>query len=181
MKGGEVLVSSFKGSMHCIVNFASNWCLTNGEYNIWCTVQVNALGYTYTSDTNKISHIASLTKLTELYNKYSEQVLKILIFPCNQFGGQETLSLCNYHSCVMLYASIINQFWHTSCDISWLGNKWWNSWVQKEIWSPWEVYPLWKGICQLKVHLQYLFFPKANDSREWWKHGYQVEFCHIPC
>lgn len=32
---------------------------------------------------------SNYTELTEIYNKYKDQGLEILAFPCNQFGGQE--------------------------------------------------------------------------------------------
>ncbi|QQP39031.1 Glutathione peroxidase, partial [Caligus rogercresseyi] len=35
-------------------------------------------------------HVTVIVNLVELYNKYSEtEGLRILAFPCNQFGGQE--------------------------------------------------------------------------------------------
>jgi len=59
--GEEVSLSSYKGFVCLIVNVASKWGLTNSNY----------------------------LQLQELHEKYSQQGLKILAFPCNQFQGQE--------------------------------------------------------------------------------------------
>ena len=61
---------------------------------------------TATVKLTKTSHTANYTPLTALYNKYSDQGLKILAFPCNQFGGQEPVSQHSYHSFVILCPSI---------------------------------------------------------------------------
>ena len=59
--GENQLLSKYAGDVTLIVNVATQWGLT-------------ALNY---------------KQLQELNTKYGEQGLKILAFPCNQFGGQE--------------------------------------------------------------------------------------------
>lgn len=61
MEGNEVKLDTLKGNVLCVVNVASKWGLT------------------------KLNYI----QLSELADKYSSRGLKILTFPCNQFGGQE--------------------------------------------------------------------------------------------
>ncbi|KAL2543676.1 putative phospholipid hydroperoxide glutathione peroxidase 6 [Forsythia ovata] len=60
-KGNDVDLSIYKGKVLLIVNVASQCGLTNSNY----------------------------TELTKLYEKYKDQGLEILAFPCNQFGSQE--------------------------------------------------------------------------------------------
>ncbi|XVF32623.1 hypothetical protein REPUB_Repub17cG0098200 [Reevesia pubescens] len=60
-KGQDVDLSIFKGKVLLVVNVASKCGFTNVNY----------------------------TQLTELYNKYKDQGLEILAFPCNQFLRQE--------------------------------------------------------------------------------------------
>ncbi|KAK1374395.1 Glutathione peroxidase [Heracleum sosnowskyi] len=60
-KGNEVELSKYKGKVLLIVNVASQCGLTNSNY----------------------------TELAQLYEKYKNQGLEILAFPCNQFGAQE--------------------------------------------------------------------------------------------
>ncbi|XP_052210899.1 probable phospholipid hydroperoxide glutathione peroxidase [Diospyros lotus] len=60
-KGNDVDLSTYKGKVLLIVNVASQCGLTNSNY----------------------------TELTKLYEKYKDQGLEILAFPCNQFGSQE--------------------------------------------------------------------------------------------
>ncbi|XP_057775766.1 probable phospholipid hydroperoxide glutathione peroxidase [Salvia miltiorrhiza] len=60
-KGNNVDLSAYKGKVLLIVNVASQCGLTNSNY----------------------------TELTKLYEKYKDQGLEILAFPCNQFGSQE--------------------------------------------------------------------------------------------
>lgn len=60
-KGQDVDLSIYKGKVLLIVNVASQCGLTNSNY----------------------------TELTKLYDKYKDQGLEILAFPCNQFGSQE--------------------------------------------------------------------------------------------
>ncbi|XAR55060.1 Phospholipid-hydroperoxide glutathione peroxidase [Bertholletia excelsa] len=60
-KGNDVDLSVYKGKVLIIVNVASQCGLTNSNY----------------------------TELSKLYEKYKDQGLEILAFPCNQFGGQE--------------------------------------------------------------------------------------------
>ncbi|KAJ6962434.1 hypothetical protein NC652_001177 [Populus alba x Populus x berolinensis] len=57
----DVDLSIYKGKVLLIVNVASQCGLTNSNY----------------------------TELTQLYDKYRDQGLEILAFPCNQFGSQE--------------------------------------------------------------------------------------------
>ena len=59
---GEVVeLSKYKGYVTYIVNVASKWGLTETNY----------------------------AQLAELHSKLAEKGLRILAFPCNQFGGQE--------------------------------------------------------------------------------------------
>ncbi|XP_002509790.2 probable phospholipid hydroperoxide glutathione peroxidase [Ricinus communis] len=60
-RGNDVDLSIYKGKALLIVNVASQCGLTNSNY----------------------------TELTQLYQKYKDQGLEILAFPCNQFGSQE--------------------------------------------------------------------------------------------
>ncbi|KAL1830087.1 hypothetical protein ACET3Z_008499 [Daucus carota] len=60
-KGNDVNLSQYKGKVLLIVNVASQCGLTNSNY----------------------------TELAKLYEKYKDQGLEILAFPCNQFGSQE--------------------------------------------------------------------------------------------
>nr|AZL41273.1 glutathione peroxidase [Datisca glomerata] len=60
-RGNNVDLSSYKGKVLLIVNVASQCGLTNSNY----------------------------TELSQLYEKYKNQGLEILAFPCNQFGAQE--------------------------------------------------------------------------------------------
>ncbi|KAJ7952321.1 Glutathione peroxidase [Quillaja saponaria] len=60
-KGSEVDLSTYKGKVLLIVNVASKCGMTNSNY----------------------------TELNQLYNKYKDQGLEILAFPCNQFGEEE--------------------------------------------------------------------------------------------
>ncbi|KAJ7944910.1 Glutathione peroxidase [Quillaja saponaria] len=60
-KGNDVNLSDYKGKVLLIVNVASECGLTNSNY----------------------------TELNQLYEKYKDQGLEILAFPCNQFGAQE--------------------------------------------------------------------------------------------
>ncbi|CAM0908918.1 unnamed protein product [Alopecurus aequalis] len=59
--GKDVDLIVYKGKVLLIVNVASQCGLTNSNY----------------------------TELTQVYEKYKNQGLEILAFPCNQFGGQE--------------------------------------------------------------------------------------------
>ncbi|KAK6137495.1 hypothetical protein DH2020_028748 [Rehmannia glutinosa] len=61
VKGNDVNLGIYKGKVLLIVNVASQCGLTNSNY----------------------------TELTQLYEKYKDQGLEILAFPCNQFGSQE--------------------------------------------------------------------------------------------
>ncbi|KAG6501832.1 hypothetical protein ZIOFF_041716 [Zingiber officinale] len=60
-KGNDVDLSIYKGKVLLIVNVASQCGFTNSNYK----------------------------QLTQLYEKYKDQGLEILAFPCNQFYGQE--------------------------------------------------------------------------------------------
>ncbi|KAL3498831.1 hypothetical protein ACH5RR_041563 [Cinchona calisaya] len=60
-KGNDVDLSSYKGKVLLIINVACKCGLTNSNYE----------------------------ELNQLYEKYKDQGLEILAFPCNQFAGQE--------------------------------------------------------------------------------------------
>ncbi|XP_021735838.1 probable glutathione peroxidase 8 [Chenopodium quinoa] len=60
-KGNDVKLSDYKGKVLLIVNVASKCGMTNSNY----------------------------TELNQLYDKYKDQGLEILAFPCNQFGDEE--------------------------------------------------------------------------------------------
>ncbi|KAI9173842.1 hypothetical protein LWI28_007407 [Acer negundo] len=60
-RGNDVDLSIYKGKVLLIVNVASQCGLTDSNY----------------------------TELSQLYEKYKNQGLEILAFPCNQFGAQE--------------------------------------------------------------------------------------------
>ncbi|CAK9164962.1 unnamed protein product [Ilex paraguariensis] len=60
-KGNDVDLSIYRGKVLLIVNVASQCGFTNSNY----------------------------TEMTKLYEKYKDQGLEILAFPCNQFGSQE--------------------------------------------------------------------------------------------
>ncbi|KAI4315408.1 hypothetical protein L6164_028222 [Bauhinia variegata] len=60
-RGNDVNLGDYKGKVLLIVNVASQCGLTNSNY----------------------------TELNQLYEKYKNQGLEILAFPCNQFGEQE--------------------------------------------------------------------------------------------
>ena len=64
MEGSEFPMSSFQGSVLCVVNVASKWGVTNMNY----------------------------TNLSKLVDKYGDRGFKVLAFPCNQFGRQEPVS-----------------------------------------------------------------------------------------
>lgn len=61
IEGHEVKLEKYRGKVLIIVNVASQCGYTDTHY----------------------------TELNELYEKYSDKGLRILAFPCNQFGGQE--------------------------------------------------------------------------------------------
>ncbi|CAI0541163.1 unnamed protein product [Linum tenue] len=61
IKGTDVSLGEYKGKVLLIVNVASKCGLTQSNYK----------------------------ELNVLYQKYKDQGLEILAFPCNQFGGQE--------------------------------------------------------------------------------------------
>ncbi|CAB3220908.1 unnamed protein product [Arctia plantaginis] len=65
IKGNEVSLEIYRGKVLIIVNVASQCGYTDTHY----------------------------TQLNKLYEKYAERGLRILAFPCNQFGGQEPGSL----------------------------------------------------------------------------------------
>ena len=64
MAGNEVSMSKFKGEVLCVVNVASKWGLTKSNY----------------------------VQFSKLYDEYNGKGLRLLAFPCNQFGGQEPVS-----------------------------------------------------------------------------------------
>jgi len=57
----EVSMSEFKGSVLCVVNVASKWGLTKQNY----------------------------TEFSQIIDELGPKGLKVLAFPCNQFGAQE--------------------------------------------------------------------------------------------
>lgn len=61
MDGNEVSMKSFENNVLLVVNVASKWGLTKQNY----------------------------TELPQLIDEYGPRGLKVLAFPCNQFGGQE--------------------------------------------------------------------------------------------
>ena len=61
MSGKEVPMSTYKGDVCLVVNVASQWGLTKKNY----------------------------TQMAKISDEYKNRGLKILAFPCNQFGGQE--------------------------------------------------------------------------------------------
>lgn len=61
MDGNEVKMDKFKGDVLCVVNVASKWGLTKANY----------------------------VQFSKLCDEYNSKGVKILAFPCNQFGGQE--------------------------------------------------------------------------------------------
>ncbi|KAJ6849870.1 putative phospholipid hydroperoxide glutathione peroxidase [Iris pallida] len=60
-RGNDVDLGTYRGKVLLIVNVASQCGLTNSNY----------------------------TELSKLYEKYKDQGLEILAFPCNQFGAEE--------------------------------------------------------------------------------------------
>ncbi|CAN1253791.1 Probable glutathione peroxidase 8 [Linum perenne] len=60
-KGHDVSLDTYKGKVLLIINVASKCGMTNSNY----------------------------TELNDLYQKYKDQGLEILAFPCNQFGAEE--------------------------------------------------------------------------------------------
>jgi len=62
MVGNDIKMSDFKGSVLLCANVASQWGLTNQNY----------------------------TEFSQLVDEYKDNGLKILLFPCNQFGAQES-------------------------------------------------------------------------------------------
>ena len=70
MSGNDVSMSTFKGAVLCVVNVASKWGLTKANY----------------------------VQFSKLYDEYNEKGLKILAFPCNQFGGQEPVRILCFGS-----------------------------------------------------------------------------------
>lgn len=61
MLGKEMPMSNYKGDVLMVVNVASKWGLTKKNY----------------------------TQMAKISDEYKSRGLKILAFPCNQFGGQE--------------------------------------------------------------------------------------------
>ena len=64
MKGDDVKMDAYKGSVLCVVNVASQWGMTDANYS----------------------------QLVKLHDEYNAQGFEILAFPCNQFAGQEPVS-----------------------------------------------------------------------------------------
>ncbi|KAL6502313.1 hypothetical protein OROHE_024591 [Orobanche hederae] len=76
-KGKDVDLSIYKGKVLLIVNVASQCCIESPYEG--CTRRASELGLTK----------SNYSELTDLYNKYKDQGLEILAFPCNQFDSQE--------------------------------------------------------------------------------------------
>ncbi|KAH0708664.1 hypothetical protein KY284_010091 [Solanum tuberosum] len=76
--GNDVDLSIYKGNVLLIVNVASKW-----ERNNLCP-EDNHDFKTLFGMTN-----SNYTELNQLYEKYKDQGLEILAFPCNQFGEEE--------------------------------------------------------------------------------------------
>ena len=74
-------MSEYQGNVLLLVNVASNWGLTKQNYQ----------------------------ELPKLFDEYSSQGLKILAFPCNQFGGQEPGSIEAILEFVQRYDSEMEQ------------------------------------------------------------------------
>jgi len=64
MDGNEVKMDKFKGDVLCVINVASKWGLTKANY----------------------------VQFSKIYDEYHTRGLKLLAFPCNQFGAQEPAS-----------------------------------------------------------------------------------------
>ncbi|KAJ0048141.1 hypothetical protein Pint_15192 [Pistacia integerrima] len=74
-RGNDVDLSTYKGKVLLIVNVASQW-----YENIFIDFHFRSnIGLTN----------SNYTELSQLYQKYKDQGLEILAFPCNQFGAQE--------------------------------------------------------------------------------------------
>lgn len=61
MDGNEVKMEAFKGDVLCVINVASKWGLTKANY----------------------------VQFSKIYDDFNSRGLKLLAFPCNQFGAQE--------------------------------------------------------------------------------------------
>lgn len=54
--------------------------------------------------------VSNYTQLSQLYEKYHERGLRILAFPCNQFGGQEPGDNEEITACVASFAVKFDMF-----------------------------------------------------------------------
>ncbi|KAJ8445732.1 hypothetical protein Cgig2_026059 [Carnegiea gigantea] len=80
--GNDVSLGDYKGKVLLIVNVASKWSIAKDDQHRidFCGVLVeSSLGLTN----------SNYKELNILYEKYKNQGLEILAFPCNQFGWQE--------------------------------------------------------------------------------------------
>ncbi|GER44561.1 glutathione peroxidase [Striga asiatica] len=95
-KGNDVDLSIYKGKVLLIVNVASQCCLV---FSANMALPILAAFDELSPKPEKNNCILSIchsgltnsnyTELTKLYEKYKDQGLEILAFPCNQFGSQE--------------------------------------------------------------------------------------------
>ncbi|XP_074332616.1 putative phospholipid hydroperoxide glutathione peroxidase isoform X1 [Apium graveolens] len=89
-KGNDVELSKYKGKVLLIVNVASQWYVIDlsmmsiNDVNVLCTT-----GHMFDFRSTFGLTTSNYTELAELYQKYKDQGLEILAFPCNQFNGQE--------------------------------------------------------------------------------------------
>ena len=66
---------------------------------------------------SKCGFTPQYTELEEIYEKYNEQGLEILDFPCNQFGQQVPEKEEDYHTfCIATYKTKFPQF--AKCDVN---------------------------------------------------------------
>lgn len=65
MSGNEVKMDQFRGDVLLLTNVASKWGLTKTNY----------------------------VQFSKLYDEYNSRGLRLLAFPCNQFGAQEPVRI----------------------------------------------------------------------------------------
>ncbi|KVH95382.1 Glutathione peroxidase [Cynara cardunculus var. scolymus] len=99
VKGQDVDLSKYRGKVLLIVNVASQWYAKRFElfkldYSINTPTRIFANVVFLLTGFLVICWCSGFTnsnypELTTLYQKYKDQGLEVLAFPCNQFGGQE--------------------------------------------------------------------------------------------
>ena len=114
MDGNDVNMNTYKGSVLCVVNVASQWGLTDANYS----------------------------QLVKLHDEYHSQGFKILAFPCNQFGGQEPVSL------ILTTTNLVVKIISPSS----LGIKRTNSWICQQVRCGQEVHLVHQGSCKWCRH-----------------------------